>query len=136
MALEWAASGREEDPYPFTLDRSRVTWQVDTRPLVRAIVADVLAGRPAALVAARFHDTLGAIAAALLQEATSLYGALPVVLTGGCFQNARLVEACVRHTSRIGIRVRVHERVPPGDGGIALGQALIADAVLRKGGLG
>jgi hydrogenase maturation protein HypF len=136
MALEWAAGAREEDPYPFTLDRSCVTWQVDTRPLVRALVADVLAGRPAALCAARFHDTLGAIARALLHEATSLYGALPVVLTGGCFQNARLVEACVRQTSRVGIRVRVHERVPPGDGGIALGQALIADAVIRKGGVG
>ena len=57
-------------------------------------------------------------------------GALPVVLTGGCFQNARLAEGIAAELSG-SFRVYLHGQVPPGDGGLALGQALVADAVAR-----
>jgi hydrogenase maturation protein HypF len=56
---------------------------------------------------------------------------MPVVLTGGCFQNVRLVEGLARSLSP-DLTVVVHGCVPPGDGGIALGQLAIADAVLRN----
>jgi hydrogenase maturation protein HypF len=58
-----------------------------------------------------------------------------VVLSGGCFQNELLVD---RMRRSLGSRWRVytHERVPPGDGGLALGQALVAEAVARRGGPG
>ena len=55
-------------------------------------------------------------------------GALPLVLTGGCFQNARLAEGILGALSG-SLRVYLHEAVPPGDGGIGLGQAMVADAV-------
>ena len=55
-------------------------------------------------------------------------GRLPVVLTGGCFQNARLAEGILAELSD-GFAVYPHGQVPPGDGGIALGQAVVADAM-------
>jgi hydrogenase maturation protein HypF len=57
-------------------------------------------------------------------------GTLPVVLTGGCFQNARLTEGILGELSG-DFAVYTHAHVPPNDGGLALGQALVADAVTR-----
>ena len=68
------------------------------------------------------------VAAALVRRAAGAHGPMPVVLTGGCFQNARLAEG-VRRRLQGDFDVRLHGEVPPGDGGIALGQALVADAV-------
>jgi hydrogenase maturation protein HypF len=68
------------------------------------------------------------VAAALVRRAARDHGRLPVVATGGCFQNARLAEGVLRRLQG-DFDVRLHGEVPPGDGGIALGQALVADAV-------
>jgi hydrogenase maturation protein HypF len=130
-ALEWAADPGIGEAYPFELDLEAEPWQVDLRPLVRAAVADLVAGCGAPIVAARFHEALAAAAAALLAEAVQRLGPRPIVLGGGCFQNARLVEAILR---RVGVPVYLPRRVPAGDGGLALGQALVADAVIRDGG--
>jgi hydrogenase maturation protein HypF len=114
-------------------DRVGSIATVDLRPAVRAAVEDLLAGRSAATIAGRFHATMAAAAVEMVQLAEREVGRLPVVLTGGCFQNARLVEdLLVALTPRR--RVHVHERVPPNDGGIALGQAMVAGARLRARG--
>jgi hydrogenase maturation protein HypF len=101
--------------------------QLDLRPLWRALAGDVLAGAAPARVSARFHATLARAGAELVRRTATRVGALPVVLTGGCFQNARLAEALVSDLSA-GFEVYTHSDVPPGDGGIALGQAVVADA--------
>jgi hydrogenase maturation protein HypF len=133
VALEWnlVADPAETGRYEFALGRDTVPWQVDLRPMVRAAVADLLAGRPASFISARFHETMTAATVELVQAAAERVGRLPVVLTGGCFQNARLAEG-VRAGLGGSFPVYLHGRVPPGDGGIALGQALVADAVVRQ----
>ena len=68
------------------------------------------------------------VAAAMVRLAAPGLAGLPVVLSGGCFQNARLVEGVLRRLAGER-RLFRHRLVPPGDGGIALGQALVADAV-------
>lgn len=125
-AVEWAADPGPEEAYPFSLDLTLTPWQIDHRPLVRALVADVIAGVSPGRVSARFHEALAAIAATLVREATRRHGARPVVLSGGCFQNARLVSSCLRALAPLGVSVHRAEKVPSGDGGLALGQALIA----------
>jgi hydrogenase maturation protein HypF len=145
VAVRWqAAAAREVLPgYPFELGQrpagsaggGEVPLEIDLRPMVRAAVHDRLSGRPAALVSGRFHATLAAATAAALARLRATTGARPVVLSGGCFQNELLVD---RMRRSLGSRWRVytHERVPPGDGGLALGQALVAEAVARRGGPG
>ena len=75
--------------------------------------------------------------AALVRAVSSDAGRLPVVLTGGCFQNALLAERVVSEVEQAdGLRVFLHRRVPPGDGGLALGQAVVAGALARAHGAG
>jgi hydrogenase maturation protein HypF len=130
IAVAWnqIADPAERRPYPWDLDRRPTVPEIDLRPAVRAIVANLAGGTPAPIVSARFHETLIAATAAVVRDA----GPLPVVLTGGCFQNRRLAEGLVAALD--GRDVRLHREVPPGDGGIALGQAVVADAVIRGGG--
>jgi hydrogenase maturation protein HypF len=129
MALDNAADPGERGRYPFAVDQSAGPWQLDWRPLLRALVDDLLAGASPARASARFHESLSAAAGELVRAAAGRHGRLPVVLTGGCFQNARLAEGVLGSLG--GFEVYLHQRVPPGDGGLALGQALVADSVAR-----
>ncbi len=128
LALEGAARGGRGRAYPFALDRDCTPWQLDWRPALRALVADLLVGRAADEVAARFHAALIEAGAAALREASRAYAVSPVALSGGCFQNRILVEGLLE---ALGSERRVlrHRQLPPGDGGLALGQAVAADAM-------
>jgi hydrogenase maturation protein HypF len=134
VALEWnlAAGGADGGSYPFEIEEGSACAEIDLRPLVRAVASDLVSGVLPAVVSARFHEALADAAASLVRRAaTGPRRRLPVVLTGGCFQNARLAETVLR---RLGADydVRLHGAVPPGDGGIALGQALVADAMVEE----
>ena len=132
VALEWnlVADEGEAGAYPFSLQRVGEMSEIDLRPTVRGVVDDLVAGVPAPGVSARFHNALAEAAAAAVAEAAERHGPLPVVLTGGCFQNERLVVDVRRRLEPAHV-VWQHGEVPPGDGGLALGQALVADAVGR-----
>lgn len=129
IALDLVANENVRDAYPFEVDRTQTPTEVDLRPAVRAAVRDLLSGTPAGDVSARFHNTVVAVTVGVVEALLADRGALPVALTGGVFQNAWItagVEKKLAHK----YRVLRHRQVPPGDGGIALGQALIADAIL------
>jgi hydrogenase maturation protein HypF len=130
IALDNAAAPGAWSPYPFDLDEAASPWQLDWRPLVRAAAGDLVAGRGAGEVSGRFHAALAAATAELVRRTARRRGRLPVVLTGGCFQNARLAEGVAGELSGE-FEVYLHGQVPPGDGGLALGQALVADATAR-----
>ncbi len=110
-------------PYPFPWSGG----MLDFRPLLAEVIADRLHGRPAAQIARAFHT---AVAWAVWETGMALreeYGANIVVLSGGVFQNALLLdELAALSTQDQGIQVRVNHEVPPNDGGISLGQAAIA----------
>jgi hydrogenase maturation protein HypF len=127
LALESEAQGCRGPAYPFALDRDASPWQLDWRPALRALVADLLAGEAAHRVAQRFHGTLIDAGVAALRQASRAFGASTVALSGGCFQNRILVEGLVGELAAQH-RVLRHRQLPPGDGGLALGQALVADA--------
>jgi hydrogenase maturation protein HypF len=133
VALEWnlVADSAETGQYEFMLDQDGAPWTIDLRPLVRQAVSDLIAGRSASMISARFHNTVVAATVEVVRVAGQRFGRLPVVLTGGCFQNARLAEGVFAGLTGA-FPVHLHGTVPPGDGGIALGQALIADAIARK----
>ncbi len=133
IALEWnfAADVRERGAYPFEVAVDRGLRTLDLRPLVRAAAADFRGGASPDEISGRFHNTLAGATAAMVRAAADAAGALPVVLTGGCFQNVLLAER-VAAALTPEFRVYLHGEVPPGDGGLALGQALVAGAVARR----
>jgi hydrogenase maturation protein HypF len=130
LALDGAADPAEPGRYPFELERAGGLTRLDLRPLWRSLTADLRAGVGAGAVSARFHAALAAAGAELVRGAAREGGNLPVVLSGGCFQNAFLAERIATELSG-SFKVYLHGHVPPGDGGLALGQALVADAVAR-----
>jgi hydrogenase maturation protein HypF len=131
LAVAWnhAAGEDHHGVYPFAIDEEAEVPEVDLRPLVRAVVEDLRAGVAAAIVSARFHDTLVEATIQRVRAAVAVVGGLPIILTGGALQNPRLAEGIAHGLADLD--VRLHGEVPPGDGGIALGQALAADAMCR-----
>ncbi len=123
-------------PYAFGLragprgeDGPRV---LDPAPVLRAVVHDLRAGTPTEVVAARFHHAVAGAVVAACEAAGRLTGVGTVALSGGVFANAVLEEACTRELGRRGFTVVRHRAVPCGDGGLALGQLLVA-ARTREG---
>jgi hydrogenase maturation protein HypF len=114
-------------PLPLTLEAGSPvspTAEVDWRPLVRALLDDLEAGAGAGLCALRFHDALVEMAAAVAARA----GKATVALSGGCFHNGLLSDALSARLAARGHRVLQHRAVPANDGGLALGQMLVACA--------
>ena len=133
MALEFALKDNLcDDSYPIRLLPSAkpaagaaavsAPMLVDWQPLIEAICAEVKAGAALAAISARFHNAL-AESAVLVAAAAGLER---VALSGGCFQNKYLCERVIQRLREAGFRPYWHQRMPPNDGGIALGQAVAA----------
>jgi hydrogenase maturation protein HypF len=135
LALLWngCADAAERRPYGFSLrDGPGGLIEIDLRALAREVVADLRAGAAPPQIAGRFHETLACAAAATVRRAAAERNErLPVALSGGCFQNALLAER-VRTLIGDAHHVLLHGAVPPGDGGLALGQAFAAAAQLEE----
>ncbi|MGW1765368.1 carbamoyltransferase HypF [Streptomyces sp. NPDC002073] len=136
MELENAALGAavRDDPvgYAFRLyspgPGSSGLVTADPAPLLAAAVADLRAGVDPSVIAARFHAGTTALVGRLCALARDRHGLDTVVLTGGVFANTLLSSACARTLRELGFTVLRHRRVPPNDGGLALGQLVVAAA--------
>jgi hydrogenase maturation protein HypF len=117
--------------YPFEISPDS-PWQIDARPMIERIVRDVLAAQPVGWIAAAFHNTIARIIVDICVRLRTAEGIQSVCLSGGTFQNVYLVERAVSALRSNGFEVFLHSRVPPNDGGISLGQAVIANAALRR----
>jgi hydrogenase maturation protein HypF len=126
MELEFAVEGAAAaGAYPFHIDESGI---IDWGPMIRAILRDIALGPSTGTIARRFHDTL----AEIIVAAARLSGESVVALTGGCFQNSYLLEQAVTRLREGGFRVHWPQRIPPNDGGIALGQIVAAASSWRR----
>ena len=128
-AIELAALA-DDDPgvYPFTVATGNDVLELDPAPLWQAILLDLRAAVPAATIAARFHNGLATAVAELCGQLAHAQCLTTVALSGGVFQNARLLSTVETALQTRGLRVLSHHQVPANDGGLALGQALIAAA--------
>jgi hydrogenase maturation protein HypF len=129
IELERIAAEGVEESYPFDLGAGTV----DFRATIERIVSEVRAGTPAAAIAGRFHNT---VAGAIVEVCRRLRAAEKldrVCLSGGTFQNMKLLERTLAGLRALGFEVFIHAQAPPNDGGIALGQAAIAAEALRRG---
>nr|WP_107907870.1 carbamoyltransferase HypF [Streptomyces chartreusis] len=129
-AVELEAAALEapaDDPiaYAFALGGGEPV-RADSAPVIAAIVRDLREGHTAATVAARFHRGVAGLVHALCRRARERHGLDTVALTGGVFANTLLSSACAAALREDGFTVLRHRLVPPGDGGLALGQLMVA----------
>jgi len=136
MELEYAAEGvRTDQSYPAAVVPCALAHagsdshlMIDWEPMILALLKDLRAGVPPSEISAKFHNGLAQTIAVVAGQV----GAARVALTGGCFQNRILTERAVTHLRAAGLNPYWHQRVPPNDGGIALGQIAAAAYVSRK----
>ncbi len=121
MELEWVATGNNSKnaAYKIEIIDENGVLVLDWQPLLDALLADIRAGIAPGVMAAQFHDAL----ALAIADIGARIGETTVVLSGGCFQNARLTEKTLMALKAAGLEPVRQERVPPNDGGLALGQA-------------
>jgi hydrogenase maturation protein HypF len=107
---------------------------IDPRETIRAVCADLDAGAAVGVVASRFHTALSAVTVKALERAASAEGVELIVLSGGVFQNRRMLESVTSGLDAAGLRVIAPQRLPIGDGGISYGQAAVAATRLASAG--
>ncbi len=126
MALEFIADPQETAVYPLPLEASAAgenpAFVLNWYPMLESLLADRRQGVEPAVMAARFHNTLVEATVAVAKQV----GEPRVALSGGCFQNRRLVEQTAARLRQAGFEVLLHRQVPPNDGGISLGQVAVA----------
>jgi hydrogenase maturation protein HypF len=126
IELEAACEDTALAPYPLPLEGSGDLVLIDPRPAIEAIAADIEAGAPVGSVATRFHAAVAGAAVAACLRAASEHGVEQVVLSGGVFQNRRLLSATAAGLEAGGLRVLVPQLLPCNDGGVAYGQVAVA----------
>lgn len=126
MRLEAMADPGERGEYPMPLGTGEDA-ELDWRPMVAGLVADLQRGESPGTLSARFHRSM----VRCIVNIAALWRDVPVAFTGGVFQNRRLVEWGVElfdESKSCGQRLRTPGRIPPNDGGLAAGQLVIASA--------
>jgi hydrogenase maturation protein HypF len=130
VELEAAAASAwtgRDGAYAFGLRRGvSAATLLDPAPVVRAIVGDLASGTGPEVIAARFHRAVARAVETVCRLALRETGVRTVVLSGGVFANALLDEECTQRLGAAGFAVLRHREVPPGDGGLALGQLVVA----------
>ena len=133
-----AAIGAEsgEEAYPVDIVKNAATKEstaadtsvvvLDAAPLFRALLDDMASGTPASKIALRFHNAMAQAVIDICRMANAIYGLTAVALSGGVFMNRYLTERCLRLLPYEGFTVAINRELPPNDGCISFGQAVIA----------
>jgi hydrogenase maturation protein HypF len=118
---------------PFDLLRNPDdSYILDMSAAIRAMVENIFYGEKIEDTASAFHSTLTVAFASMSREMRDATGIDRVVLSGGCFQNRVLLEGTVAELQKNGFTVHYHSQVPTNDGGVSLGQAVIAASLIKK----
>jgi hydrogenase maturation protein HypF len=131
MELEMAADPETPGRYPYKVAPGAALI-VATAPMIRAAAADLDTGVPVPVVAGRFHRTVIDLFVALCRRVRDRTGLARVALSGGVFQNVILLEGMIRALVDAGFSVYTSEQLPANDGGISLGQAVAAAAMVEN----
>jgi hydrogenase maturation protein HypF len=129
IEFEALADEAEAKSYPFALEQA----QVGVRGAFEALVKDVLAQVPVSRISAKFHNGLAEVIRVAVNKMSIDTGIRAVALSGGVWQNITLLRRTLSLLHADGFQVYIHHQVPTNDGGLSLGQALIAASRLRGG---
>jgi hydrogenase maturation protein HypF len=128
-----AEQAETRECYRFSLTESAGGLILDLRPALQDILDDLAVGKAQPFIARCFHNTIAEATAAMCERIRAENGLNRVVLSGGVFQNKLLAEGTCTRLVEIGFQVFTHRLVPPNDGGLALGQAVIAGLRQKEG---
>ena len=131
IELEMAA-GVEEGGYPFDLQELEDNTLILIEPIFRGIVSDLERGVGVESISSKFHNTVAKIILNMCLKIRKTIGLDRVALSGGVFQNSLLLENAFILLDKNNFKVFTQHRVPPNDGGIALGQVVIANERIKK----
>jgi hydrogenase maturation protein HypF len=123
----------EKSTYPFSVESAKGMQIIRLWSLFEAIVNEVKAGAPVAWISAVFHRTVAQMIASMCELMHKETGLSTVALSGGCFQNRLLTRLTMEALGAQGFQILLHRHVPCNDGGLSLGQAVIAH-FLNEGG--
>jgi hydrogenase maturation protein HypF len=129
MELETIADPEEEGTYDFFTEEKEGEEIIRLRLMIEGILKDLKERLAASVIAAKFHNTLVHMGMSLSQKIGQEGGLKKAVLTGGVFQNRLLTERMKGALENAGWEVLTHHQVPCNDGGLSLGQAVIAHFV-------
>ncbi|HSO19848.1 MAG TPA: carbamoyltransferase HypF, partial [Desulfosarcina sp.] len=135
MELEMIADAAETAAYAFAWEGSGIL-HLATAPIIRSVTADAVQGTAPSIISARFHNTLVALFDELCRHLRGATGIDRVALSGGVFQNHRLLTGLSRALQNSGFDLLAHRLVPTNDGGLCLGQAVVAAARAGSSGKG
>ena len=121
---------KETSKYPFNFIFSDRIYCIDPRPMWQALLNDLQQQIPEPVIAAKFHKGLANAIVEMVKHLCQENLINQAVLTGGVFQNCILLEQVTKRLQTLGIKVLTHSLVPANDGGLSLGQAVIAAAQL------
>ncbi|MEH2439048.1 carbamoyltransferase HypF [Nostoc sp.] len=121
---------KEAAIYPFSFSFSDSIYCIDSRPMWQALLYDLQQQIPQAVIAAKFHKGLANAIVEMVKYLCQENLINQVALTGGVFQNCILLQQVTKRLEILGIKVLTHSLVPANDGGLSLGQAVIAAAQL------
>jgi hydrogenase maturation protein HypF len=133
-AIEFEAlAAKNSDSYRFDLI-SGMPIVFDPQPVIAGLVSDYLSNVPVAIISSRFHNAVAALILDLAHLASESTGIRRIALSGGVFQNFALLERTVAGLHKAHFETLIHRTVPPNDGGLALGQAIIAAHSIKQQG--
>ena len=130
IALEQCLDNEAEGAYCFVVNaQDNGALELDWRPVIAAVAADIAQGQPAGAIAARFHRAVAGLCLQMAVRFREEYSIDSIALSGGCWQNIWLLEQVTALLSQAGFTVLSNSAIPVNDGGLALGQAAIANAI-------
>jgi len=129
MELEMIADPDEKGEYEFFAEREGEKEVIRLGPLIGGVLRDLEEGIPPSIISGKFHNTLVRMGVTVSQKIRDGGGPEKVTLSGGVFQNRFLLERMKDQLEAAGFKVLVHRQVPCNDGGLSLGQAVIANFI-------
>lgn len=128
IELEYAACKGDNGEYGFIVEKLFGIYKISVTEMILGIINDAGKGISKGIISSKFHKTLVAMVNDICCRLRSDTGYDRVVLSGGVFQNILLLSGCIKKLGSSGFHVFIHSRVPANDGGISLGQTVIAMA--------
>jgi hydrogenase maturation protein HypF len=131
MELESLIIGYDDTSYNYKIHYEENELIIDTIPIVNSIVNDMKNGVSKNIISQRFHNTVIHFSVDICKRLRELYNINDVALSGGVFQNAYILSGLIKGLENDGFNVYTHSKIPTNDGGIAIGQIVIANEIVK-----